>query len=113
MILIDTFNIRWTPRNFLYSLDYIIPMLFLWLVLVGGLWLIREIAKQTNTYDAERDGIIYKFGFWIGTFFLWGLAGWMALDSLLLHTSSSFDGFWIIALFGFIAYNILKILSRH
>lgn len=105
--MIDIFNLRLTP-----PLDCIIPMAFLEFVLVGVLWLIRKIAKLTNTYDAERDEIIYKFGFWVGTIYIGGQTIWMTLNTLL-NLSSSWGGGWLIALFGFIAYNVLKILSRH
>ena len=105
--MFDIFNPRLTP-----PLDCIVPMLFLWLVLVGCLWLVRKIAELTNVYDAERDGITYKFAFWVGTIYIGGQTVWMTLNSLL-HMSSSWGGGWIIALFGFIAYNVLKILSRH
>ena len=117
MILIDTFNIEWTWNEFwrlpYLGSDCVLYLLYAWLACVAFLLLSRAFFKRIKIYDDKEDDLMYKFGFWVVTIVTWGIAFWIILDGTLLHTSSSFDGFWIIALFGFIAYNVLKILSRH
>lgn len=113
MILMDFFNIEWTWNSYWngYNADGPICMTLAWGVGMALMCGVRVVDKKINDdYDEERDGAAYKFAFWLLTIICLGSALFFILDGVLLHIDFDSDSLFLFALFGFIAFNALKLI---
>lgn len=112
MILMDFFNIEWTWDSYWngYNADGPIYMIVAWVVSMAFWWGVNAFAKMINCYDEERDGLVYKVGFWLLTIICLGSALFFIFDGVLLHIDFDTDSLFLFALFGFIAFNALKLI---